>query len=265
MPELPEVDQFTEYINRTALHKVITEIQVQTKSLIYKATAKDFKKTLVGKQFKHARRRGKFTIITLEDADQYVVMHFGMTGSVLYKKQKNLTDDEKEYAQVRFIFDNGYVLAWVNKRKFGKIYLVSSPDEIATLKNMGPEPLDLSQKEFLDLLGQHERKNIKAFLMDQSDIAGIGNEYSNEILFQAGVNPHHGIKDLSIRVRKKVYMVMQRVLKKALGVDTVDQEYPRAWLLAHAKGDMQCPKGDHALKKETVAGRSAVYCPEHQK
>lgn len=265
MPELPEVENLKQYFKSTCLHQKISDVEAKTRSLIEKASFADFRDTLYGKSFSNAWRRGKFMIAELDRDPHKVVFHFGMTGNLQYGKVDNLSNEDIEYSQVTFRFADDYTLLWVNIRKFGRIYLVKDINEIKTLREMGPEALEISEQDFLDLLIAHGNKNIKAFLMDQSDIAGIGNEYSNEILFQAEIDPHAEIQGLSEDDRRKIYSIMRRYLEKAIELKPPEVDFPDSWLLSH-HDDMKCPKNSrHDLEKETIAGRSALYCPLHQK
>jgi formamidopyrimidine-DNA glycosylase len=124
-------------------------------------------------------------------------------------------------------------------------------------------------------------KNIKALLMDQTIIAGIGNEYADEILLQAGIDPHHAAKDLSVSTRNTLYKQMRSVLTYATKVRLAqvgtamgyrffskqDRElFKSSYLQAHRHVDMVCPKNKaHTLKRATIAGRTTFYCPVDQK
>ena len=117
--------------------------------------------------------------------------------------------------------------------------------------------------------------------MDQSIISGIGNEYSDEILFQSGIDPHHTVKDLSSAQLKKIYLQMKKVLKYAIAlrkknVTKLSQGrmfsahdnilFKSSYLQAHRHTDMLCPKDKtHKLKKVIIGGRSSYYCPKDQK
>jgi len=117
--------------------------------------------------------------------------------------------------------------------------------------------------------------------MNQSIISGIGNEYSDEILFQAGIDPHHKIEDLSPAQLTKLYKKMQEVLKYAINLRTKNfkkigeilyfsnpdrEKFKSSYLQAHRHTDKKCPKNaSHKLKKVTIAGRSTYYCPKDQK
>lgn len=265
MPELPEVQTFTDYFNKNALNQAISDIEFKDTKLIRNVSAQTLKKELVGKKFSKAHRRGKFTIVDIKSSDYKLIIHYGMSGSLDYQKSTEATAEDKKYSQVTFIFKDGYSLFWLDKRLFGSIYLVTDINQVSTIKNMGPDALSLTQAQFLKLLDEHQTKNIKTFLMDQSNIAGIGNEYSNEILYQAKILPTRSISDLSLTEKKKLYATIEKVLKKALTIDTIDHKYPSNWLLAN-KRKMICP-GDptHKLVKKTIGGRSAYYCPTEQK
>lgn len=269
MPELPEVEGFKSYFNRTSTRKKIIDISVKTASLIKKTSATKLRELLQGKSFQKATRKGKFLIIPIAHDPHKLIIHFGMTGSLDYAKQDNLLSEDKKYGQVIFSFKNNHALVWINKRKFGKIYVVKNNNEVNTLKTMGPDALAITKQAFLKLLASKKTKNVKSFLMDQKDIAGIGNEYSNEILFQAGIAPTHSIKSLTASQQAKIYSTMKSVLKKAISLRKIPyKKYPRSWLLAHVKEirDMKCPKNSkHSLKRKTIGGRTAIYCPIDQK
>jgi formamidopyrimidine-DNA glycosylase len=265
MPELPDVENFTRYLKRTALKKKIKGVEAQTKQLIQGVTFPNFRQALVGRKFSQAYRRAKYLIIELEGVDEKMVMHFGMTGYLRYRKQDAEKDREDRFAQVTFLFANGYELQWMSKRKLGRIYWVRDINDINALKEMGPEPFDLSEADFLELLAERANKNIKAFLMEQKDIAGIGNEYSDEILFHAGISPKRKTDDLNDKEKKTLFQNMRSVLEDAVRVGAPDGDFGPEWLLSHRSGDMLCPKNSrHKLVKETIAGRPSVYCPEHQ-
>lgn len=264
MPELPDVESFTRYFERTSLNQEIEEIVGETKSLVKRTSFKKFREELVGRQFTEARRRGKFLIAEVSGIDKKVVFHFGMTGSLSYSRQRGNKFGRDEYAQVTFKFEEGYELRWINIRKLGKIYFVKKPERIDLLKEMGPEPLSLSEQEFLGLLEEHPRKNIKSFFMDQRDIAGIGNIYSDEILFQTEIDPHRSISDLEQEERKELYQKMKNVLIEASNLSHPGAKFPNSWLSAHRE-EMECPNyKTHELEKDKVGGRTARFCPKCQ-
>ncbi len=277
MPELPEVEAYESYIEAHCLHKMITDIKILDKSVIQKISAVQFKKSLIDHEFTSVERLGKYLIIDVSDSEKKLVMHFGLTGSPVYRTDKT---ELVKYSRVQFIFKNA-VLHWTDLRKFGKLWLVDDLQTITGLKKLGVDALAVTKKQFLALLSESQTKNIKAFLMDQSIIAGIGNEYSDEALFQAGIDPHHKINELSKVTCEKLYNMLHMVLLYAIKVQRKNSEgissptslskenrksFPSSYLQAHRHIDMICPKNKkHTLKKATIAGRTTYYCPEDQK
>ena len=266
MPELPEVEHFKNIFSH-ALKKKIDNVVCHTPSLLKKITPKKFSDLLIGKSFSSVERKGKFLIIKLTGSDYYIVMHFGMTGWLEYKKQSDFDDTDKRFGQIIFSLPSGYALILLDKRKFAKVYVVHDPNEIKTLQKMGVDALTISAKDFFALLDKKKSRAIKAVLMDQALIAGIGNEYSNEILYQAKINPAKKCGTLTLSEQKKIYTKMRALLRKAVGFGGV-QKLPPSWLLYHIKisRDMRCPHNKtHLLQRKTIGGRSAIYCPIDQK
>jgi len=272
MPELPEVEAFKSIVSQ-CLNKKITKIDILDSRVIKKISTTTFKKNLISYHFTSVERKGKYLIIATT-SDKKLIMHFGLTGFVVLSK----SDQDVRFSCVNFSFSNKKVLHWADVRKFGRLYLVDGVDDIQGIKNLGPDALALSLKEFQQLTANNQRKNIKAFLMDQSDIAGIGNEYADEMLFQAGIDPHHKIKDLSAAAIKHMYQEMKKIFKYAIGIRKKDiskgeqvtmqnvHGFKSSYLQAHRHTDGKCPKNpDHNLKKVTIAGRSTYYCPKDQK
>ena len=278
MPEMPEVEAFDYYIKKNCLNKMIESVEVTDKKLIRKIPYTDFKQDLTGEKFDSVTREGKYLVIGIKPNSMKLIMHFGLTGFVVVMKDN---DKKVRFSQVRFIFKNNVVLHWCDVRKFGKLWLVNKINEVKGLEQLGPDPLKLTQQEFIALMNKSKSKNIKAFLMDQSIISGIGNEYSDEILFQSGIDPHHKVGDLMPHAMKKIYHQMQKVLKYAIvlrkkNISKLGNQrlfsandsttFKSSYLQAHRHTDMRCPKNkNHMLKKATIAGRSAYYCPHDQR
>lgn len=277
MPELPEVEAFKEYLEHHCMHQQIAEVHIKDKQVIKRISAANFQKSLADTAFKKVERRGKYLVIHLQHSKKLLVMHFGMTGFLYYTKD---LAEKVRFSCVAFVFKNNSVLHWISIRKFEKLWLVDFINEIKPLHEMGPEPLALTKKQFLDLIAHNSKKNIKAFLMDQSTIAGIGNEYSDEIMFQSGIDPHHKLADLSAAKIMVLYTQMRKVLKYFVKRQSTDinserdnQFFSKAdrasfnstYLQAHRHTDMLCPKNPkHHLKKATIAGRTSYYCPKDQ-
>ncbi len=276
MPEIPELEAFKEVIASHCVQKKIINVTAVDTKLI-QTPLNTFKKNLIGNHFTTVQRLGKFLVVSLSSSDYKLVLHFGLTGFLVYTTD---TTEKISFSQVQFLFKQA-VLHWINIRKFGKIWLLKDITHIKELDHLGYDPLTLSQKQFLELVEKNKKKNIKTFLMDQSLIAGIGNEYSDEMLFQAGIDPRHTLAELNSTALKNLYKQMNKVLKYAIKLRIQDiKKYPtqnflslndkktfkNSYLQAHRHGDMRCPKNKaHALKKVTIGGRSAYFCPIDQK
>lgn len=266
MPELPDVEGFKEYFKDTSLNKKITEIECQAKGLIKGITFQRFKARLIGRRFRDAWRRGKFLIIELGGIPERLIIHFGMTGNFHNARQGATRNGKDRFTRLVFRFENGYELRWLNMRKLGGVYLVKDPQDIGLIREMGPEPLELAKPDFLELLEKHRTKNVKAFFLDQRDIAGVGNIYSDEILFRARISPHRKINTLSPAEKEGLYRVMRRVLRDAIKVRPPSGRFGWHWLLFHRGRDMRCPRDKtHSLKREIIAGRATVFCPGCQR
>lgn len=275
MPELPEVQAYGYYLSQNCLNKKIIDIKSLDPDLIENDFS-DFKKAIINKKFTSVNRKGKYLIISLSGSNKKLIMHFGMTGTLNYQKSKDI---KVKYSKVTFIFNDNSALHWINIRKFAKIKLIDSINQDKSLQKLGPDPLELKEKQFLDIIKKYKTKNIKAFLMDQSIISGIGNEYSDEILYQAGISPKHAIKDLSNKQLDLLFKKMQQVLKYAIEVREKailksNQAYfasdrtvfKSSYLQAHRLVDNKCPNNtNQMLKKEKIAGRTSYYCPISQK
>ncbi len=270
MPELPEVENFKLYFNKKCCNKTILDIECYEKRLIKRISFSDFVKKLKGKKFTKAERRGKVLIITADDLKQKLIIHFGMTGGLHCVKSDVPKIGEDRFSRVIFKFKNGYEMRWLNRRKLGKIWLVESIKEVDLLKKMGKEPLEMSKNEFLEALNNCSGK-IKSVLMNQEIIAGIGNIYSDEILFQSRITPFRKIQDLTLREKDALYKNMKKVLKKAieLAKDTYYYgqpiEFPKTWIIPFRHKGI-CPNNkNHKLKRVSIAGRNSYYCPVCQK
>ncbi|MFB0559705.1 MAG: DNA-formamidopyrimidine glycosylase [Candidatus Lokiarchaeia archaeon] len=258
MPELPEVEFFRSYIEQ-CLFQEIKDFEVRDKRF-FVSKLKNFKKKLIGNQFNSVDRRGKFLIVNLRLYSFKLVFHFGMTGDLSYRKSGM---PEEKYTRIVFIFHNGYELRVTDQRRFGKLYLVEGVNEIKTIRNMGPEPLKINEKEFLVIFGKHPRRRVKSFLMDQTIIAGIGNMYSDEILFQAGIRPDRRVMDLTSWEKIRLFNKTQEILRKVVKADA-DLNKFKNFLLLYRKRDANCPRCGGGVEILKMSNRNSYYCPRCQ-
>lgn len=223
--------------------------------------------------------------------DKYsIFIHQKISGHLLYGKwkiengkwvaaQKGPLRDERENGYIRTIWtlSNGYQLAFSDLRRFGKIVLVKDNElsGLPEIKKLGPEPLEINLEKFKNLF-ERKRGRIKQVLMDPFFIAGIGNIYADEILWDSGFHPLSRAEKLSETDLKKIYNSTVKILKKAIklgGSSVEDYRMPSGekgdyqnQTKAYQKEGQKCSKKDGGLiKRIKLGGRSAHFCPKHQK
>lgn len=260
MPELPDVETFRRYINSTALHKKIKQVDIRNTKILKGISQKKLKETLTRSSFVQTRRHGKYLFIQTDESG-WLVLHFGMTGEIKYFKNQ-----EKEPSHTRLLisFINGYHLAFVNQRKLGKIHFVKDIEQFVHHKHLGEDALELDNLMFEKLFNRRTSK-IKSFLMNQKIIAGIGNIYADEILFQAGIHPETQTSQLSKKQVKQLFTTMKKVLNKAVDAQANPDKFPSSYIIPYRQKDATCPKGNEHIKTIKVNGRTTYYCPVHQK
>ncbi len=260
MPELPDVDVYRQYLDSTALHQRIEQVSVASPQILSGTSPQGLGRSLKGKAFGSSCRHGKYLFIDIQEGD-WLLMHFGMTGYLKYYKRQEVMPD---YTQVLISFENGFHLAYVAPRKLGKLAVIPSPDAYLREHEMGPDALSLTEKQFHHLASGY-RGAIKSFLMNQKLIAGIGNIYSDEILFQAHIYPERAVSELDESSLKQLYQTMRSVLLSAIKAHAEPDEMPYTFLLPHrAKGE-RCPRCNSEVEKLQVSGRTSWFCPRCQK
>ncbi len=262
MPELPEVASFRSYFERNALGRKIGFARVTEPRIVRGTTPEKIEREHAGSVFVSIRQHGKYLFAEL-DTGRWLVLHFGMTGFLEYG-----LDRKAPPAYTRFLvgFRGGGVLAYVNQRMLGWVGLAASPEEVVAGKRLGPSALDPG----LDLAVFRQRLSgrkgeIKPVLMNQAVVAGIGNIYSDEILFQAGIHPRAKVSGLDDERIAAVFHRMKEVLRMAVERDADIGKLPAQFLLPHRRKDAACPACGARWARETVGGRTAYFCPKCQK
>ena len=262
MPELPDVETFRRYFNRTSLHKKIEKVDVGTKKMLKGTSSSSLQRNLKNLKFKKTSRHAKY-LFAHTDNDKILVLHFGMTGSLKYYK-----NDEEKPAHTRMLinFTNGYHLAYNCPRKLGSIYLINDREKFIEGKNLGPDPLadDINLTGFRKII-DGKRGTIKSTLMDQNTISGIGNIFSDEILFNAGIHPASRTEKLKDDQVKKIHHMMKKVLNKMIKVQADPEKIPATYLLSHRESGEDCPRCTGKIRKKTINSRSSYFCDKHQK
>jgi len=262
MPELPDVEVFRRYLNSTALHQTIRETDVRAQGILEDLTPTKLQSQLKGRQLESTDRHGKYLFARL-DNDDWIVFHFGMTGFLRYFQNGQQAPG---HTRALFSFENGYHLAFVLQRKLGKIALTPNVRSYVKKQGLGPDALDrdFGLEDFKEAL-KGTRSSIKSALMDQERIAGIGNIYSDEILFQARLSPRTRASQLGNRSLEALFQAVKEVLSTAIDSQADPGRMPGHYLLPHREKEGRCPICQTEMKSEKIAGRTSYYCPHHQK
>jgi formamidopyrimidine-DNA glycosylase len=270
MPELPEVETFKRYLDNTSLHQRITNVEVRDAYVLKRVSARELVRRLKGRRFENSHRHGKHLLVRADDdppsprlrrASLWLRLHFGMTGSLEYLNQRQ---EIPKTARVIFCFANNRRLAFDDQRKFGEIELIEDVDEFVETRCLGPDALEISFSQFKAIMQKH-RGAVKAILLNQQLIAGIGNLYADEILFRARMHP--GTEAARLRDNKltRLFRATRYVLEKAIALKTDFNRLPKSWLLLHRGKRGRCPRCGRALKSATIGGRTSWFCEHCQK
>ena len=260
MPELPDIEIFKRYVDATSLHQKIRNVEVRNEKVLGAVSARKLRSNLRGHTFESTRRHGKNLFVELDDGG-WMLMHFGMTGSLTYFENP---DDEPPHSRLLFAFENGYHLAFDDARMFGMVDLIGKPEDFLRNRELGPDPLEMDATSFRKRL-RETKGGIKATIMNQKMLAGIGNLYSDEILFQACIHPRTSVAQLDDPTLENLHKETLRVLNTAIKQEAYPQELPDSFLLSHRQEGARCPRGNGNIQKLQAAGRTAYFCPTCQR
>lgn len=288
MPELPEVETIVNYLSTKLVGKKIKAIKVfKPKSFIGQP------RDVIGRKILSVERRAKLIIIQLSNG-KYLLVHLKMSGQLLISPprctapqpfgagQAGATSPRRclgptKYTRVIIEFDDKTRLLFNDLRIFGWIKIVNSEKlKVESLK-FGPEPLGKElTEEYLQKVFAKTKKPIKLVLMDQEKLAGIGNIYSNEILFAAKINPlkpADQLKDQEIKVlRDSIIKILLKAIKYK-GSSAADEQYVQAngqkgsfqnHFSVYQKEGEKCRKCRGIIKRSKLGGRSSFYCEKCQ-
>ncbi|MGB2697347.1 MAG: bifunctional DNA-formamidopyrimidine glycosylase/DNA-(apurinic or apyrimidinic site) lyase [Candidatus Zixiibacteriota bacterium] len=276
MPELPEVETIVQGLRKSVIGKRIKSAYADGCRIF---NQKNFCKGLVGNKIKSVSRRGKFIILELSD-NYHLLIHLGMTGG-LFHQRKGVPKDKHDHLILKFT-DSKTELRYNDQRKFGRIRKLKTVNRepktdnrqlITDLSQLGCEPLEISANEFVKLVGKRKGR-IKPLLLNQTIIAGIGNIYSDEALFEARIHPLTPANRISKQKLKKLHKAIQQILKKAIlaGGSSVDnytnlQGERGFFQLEHkvyAREGEKCKRCGTKIKRIRITQRSTHFCPKCQ-
>ncbi len=279
MPELPEVETLRRDLEKEVIGKRVKTVEVTgMRSIRRHPNKKHFIGKLEGRKLASVTRRGKYLLMKLEGGD-ILVVHLGMSGQLLRAKG-GVKDPPPKHTHVTFTFTQGGLLRFVDPRTFGELF-VTTPDELEAqvpeLAHLGFDPVDdvMSWTKFGEMLVAR-RSKLKTLLMDQRFVAGLGNIYSDEILWAAGLRYDRSSDRLTSQEVRRLYRSMIETLQDAIkhrGSSLGDEQYVD---LFGAIGDYQsqhkvydregqsCRRCRSTIIRVKVNGRSSFLCPQCQ-
>jgi formamidopyrimidine-DNA glycosylase len=289
MPELPEVTTMVNDLKKSVLKRTLVDVWTDAEKLIKKPKDfNQFKKQILKEKIINIKRRGKVILIELAGEKTFFV-HPKMTGHFLVGKWEKTKDGWKSvkkgpmedpmnrFIHLMFWLDNGSMLAFSDLRKFGRLELWDNKSlrEAKIISELGIDALELEFGQFKEIIKKSKSKKIKQILMDQNLIAGIGNIYADEILFESKVLPFRPANSLKEKELEKIHKAIKIILISAIklsGSSISDYRRPDG-----EKGDYQsvskvygktgdkCPRCNGIIQRKKISGRSAHFCPNCQK
>lgn len=286
MPELPEVQTIVTDLNKKIKGDTITDFWSDHKKAI-KNKFDDFVRGIKGRKILGTERIGKNIFINLS-GNKTLYIHLKMTGHLLIKrkeakdkKQKSdhFNDRVNQYVHHIFYLGKNKKMEFSDLRKFAKIVLADT-DKINSLKEIESLGIDVMSekftlKKFQEVIEKKKNKKIRDILMEQNILAGIGNIYASEILFEARIYPERKVSSLGDKEVKNIFEAIKNILKKAIKMrGTSDSDYrdtsgaPGGFqkvLKVYRKAGEKCPSCDTMIKRIKIGQRSAFVCPKCQK
>lgn len=277
MPELPEVETVRRDLDSVLVGRVITEVILgRLRTVRRHRDPEDFRMGLRGATVCETRRRGKYLLVDFEDGDGergVLVVHLRMSGQLLHVG--SFEDEVLAHTHVRLQLDDGTEVRFVDPRTFGEMFLTSV--HCLELAHVGPDALDsAATAELFVERARNRNVSLKAFLLDQSVVAGVGSIYADEICFRAGLRPGRSVSRISRPQFKRVHTMMREVLEAAItarGSTLGDGQYvgldgtPGTFALehrVHARAGKGCVECATLIRRGIIAQRSAYWCPTCQ-
>ena len=277
MPELPEVETVARGLQREIAGRSILSVTVGKSDFIDDPAA--LEKELPGRKIRAVERYGKFLLLRLANREKAeapepesaLLVHLGMTGLLM---PRPVREPPAKHTHVVIALDDGRELRYVDARRFGRMAYLSGERLERELRRFGVDPLEMRLEEFARSI-QGRRARIKALLLDQHVLRGVGNIYADESLWKAKIHP----AQLGARLKRaqlaELYRALQEILRKAIVLrgssisDFLDAEgVPGDYQRHHRVYDREgkgCVRCKTPIRRMVVAGRSSYFCPQCQK
>jgi formamidopyrimidine-DNA glycosylase len=279
MPELPEVETLARGLQQTVAGRRIVSIALGKTDFIDNPSA--LEEFLPGLSIERVERFGKFMLLRLSGTTKEndstgaastasLLVHLGMTGHLA---PQPAGEPFSKHTHARFLLDDGRELRYTDARRFGRMAYLAGEHLSAELGRFGADPLEISGNDFAALMQCHKSR-IKALLLDQSALRGVGNIYADESLWRAKIHPKRIATNLSLQEARKLRKSLQDILREAIALrgssisDFLDAEgqpgeYQRRHR-AYGREAKPCYRCKRPIKRVIVAGRSSYFCPRCQ-
>lgn len=273
MPELPEVESARAVIERSALNRTIVDVDDRDTYECRPHRPGEIRDALVGRRLSSVHRRGKLMWCETTGAGSRspgpnLALHLGMSGRILVSTGESQDEGgdyvgtgraaksgtrKPEWDRFTVEFADGGTLRLFDKRRLGRVYL--DPD----VDTLGPDAGEIGVRDFREIVGRG-RAPVKARLLDQNAIAGIGNLLADEVLWRASVDPRLPVGELTHDQLSNLHRELRTAIRRAIakgGVHTGD-------IIAFRKQGAHCPRCDAPMKRSTVGGRTTWFCSAEQ-
>ncbi len=279
MPELPEVETVARGLQMTVAGRRIVSVTLGKTDFIDDPAA--LEKNLPGRSIERVERYGKFMLVRLSSennareakgslSDGSLLVHLGMTGHL---SPHPAGEPFPKHTHVRLLLDDGRELRYTDARRFGRVAYLAPENLPVELERFGADPLEITEQQFEELL-KSRKSRIKALLLDQSALRGVGNIYADESLWRARIHPMCIAASLSASESRKLRKALQSILQEAIAlrgssiIDFLDAEgepgeYQRRHR-AYGREGKRCYRCKTPIRRTIVAGRSSYFCPKCQ-
>ena len=271
MPEFPEVHVVIQKLEMRTLNKTIKSVEVLREQTI-EGNVDNFKKTLEGATISSFEQVGKFIVFHLSNKN-VIISHLRMEGKYFFREEEAPLG---KHDLVVFHFTDNTKLVYNDTRRFGRMSVESESNyrDVVPLCNVGPNPFEMKDASLLEKAFKNKSIAIKTALLDQSIMSGLGNIYTDEVLFIANTHPETPAKFVSRQKLEEILITSQKVLKDAMlaggstihsfSSDGIAGDF-QVKLQVYGKKDGTCPRCGAKLRKIFVNGRGTTYCPKCQK
>jgi len=273
MPELPEVETVARGLQREIAGRRVVSVTLGKTDFM--DNPDEIERQLPGAEIHAVERYGKFMLLRLRRAEAApeaaLLVHLGMTGAMM---PRPVSEPHAKHTHLVALLNDGRELRYVDPRRFGRMALLTGDALEEELRRFGADPLEVPVEEFARRINER-RARIKALLLDQQVLRGVGNIYADESLWKAKIHPAQLGARLQPEQLEKLYRALQQILKKAIALrgssisDFLDAEgEPGAYQLHHkayGREGKPCYRCKTLIKRIVVAGRSSYFCPNCQK